>query len=67
LLFIDDYDFPYQNTANIDIIDSFSYVLFYPSNDQDQRGEPEGLNGGTAIVEASAESTCWAVFIDSIL
>ena len=34
-----------------------------PPNDQDQRGEPEGMDGGTAIVEASAESTCWAATI----
>jgi hypothetical protein len=32
-------------------------------NDQDQRGEPDGLDGGTAIVEASAASTCWATAI----
>ena len=30
-----------------------------PANDQDQRAEPEGMDGGTAFVEGSAESTCW--------
>jgi hypothetical protein len=41
----------------------FYYFYIRLPNDQDQRGEPEGMDGRTAIVEASAESTCWAAAI----
>ncbi len=52
---------PCMNLVNAQINIMTLIILFIPSNDQDQRGEPNGSDGGTAIVEASAESTCWAL------